>query len=221
MTNMPAGVSADQYDEYVTKYTKPWNDYLIERIHEEIESLEATSKCIVDVGTGTAHTLIEMAKSESFHDFRLIGLDFFEDMVEQAKENIASHGLETRIEVIHGDVHQMNIPDDSVDLVFGRSVIHHWENPGKAYQEIHRILAPGGVCIIHEPSREPSQVALEKFNKLRSEFGISEMSTSEKLTADEVRMQLVEVGLDEVASVYQGEGLSSLGFELRIAKLQS
>lgn len=218
MTNMPAGISADQYDEYVTRFTKPWNDYLIQRLHEEAQSLLSTTKHILDVGTGTARTLIELAKSETFQNYQLIGLDFFADMVEQAKENIARHQLNNKITIIHGDVHEIIISNNSVDLVFGRSVIHHWENPVKAYQEIYRILAPGGVCIIHEPSREPAEMALINFNKLRSEFGISQMSTVEKLTADEVRAQLITAGLGETADVYQGEGLASLGFELRIVK---
>src|SRR3990167_4951838 len=124
MTNLPAEISADSYDEYVNKFTKPWNDYLIKRLEEEANQLICPLKCIVDVGTGTARTLIEIAKIPVFNDCRLIGLDFFADMIAQAQRNVADNGFQDRIKILHDDVHHMNIPDDSVDLVFGRSVIH-------------------------------------------------------------------------------------------------
>lgn len=218
MKNTPAGINAKSYDEYATTYTKPWNIYLMKRIQDEIKSLKHPVKNMLDVGTGTAHTLIDLAQSKNLQQCKLIGIDFFEDMVNEARKNIIKKGLENRIEIIHGDVHEMHIPDNSIDLVFGRSVIHHWENPIKAYKEIYRILTPNGVCIIHEPSREPSIEALENFNKLRSDFGIGEMSLTEKFTASEVKAQVILAGLENQAAIYEGKNVLSLGFELKINK---
>lgn len=83
---------------------------------------------------------------------------------------------------------------------------------------IYRILTPGGVCIIHEPSREPSAEALQQFNDLRHQFGIEEMSLSEKFTVAEIEAQLESANLVNYATVTVGEGLAGLGFELKIVK---
>lgn len=214
----PAGVPAISYDAYVEAFTKPWNDWLIERILTEAKELSRFPQNILDVGTGSARTLIELTKHPEVENVELIGVDFFEDMVEQAKNNVAKHHVSHKIKIIHGDIHALPLPDNHIDLIFGRSVIHHWANPVKAYQEIYRALKPQGVCIIHEPSREPEAAALQKFNDLRQTFGIGPMDQAEKFTAEEVKEQLKQAGLEKVSAVIPGEGIASLGFEVRIEK---
>jgi len=45
---------------------------------------------------------------------------------------------------IVGDIHNLDIPDGSVDAVICRSVLEHVENPIKAVSELRRILRDGG-----------------------------------------------------------------------------
>ncbi len=49
-----------------------------------------------------------------------------------------------------GDVHKMPFPDQSFDVVVGRSILHHLDLP-LAYKEILRVLRPGGRAIFMEP----------------------------------------------------------------------
>jgi hypothetical protein len=59
---------------------------------------------------------------------------------------------------------------------------------------------------------------LQHYNNLRQQFGIREMSISEKFTMYEIEQQLEEANLSKYATVSTGEGLAGLGFELKMVK---
>lgn len=46
------------------------------------------------------------------------------------------------------NLHGLDLPDDSVGFVFCLDTLEHVEYPGKAMEEIHRVLKPGGIVII-------------------------------------------------------------------------
>jgi SAM-dependent methyltransferase len=49
---------------------------------------------------------------------------------------------------IVGDVHDVPRESDSLDTVLATEVLEHCYDPARAVREIHRILRPGGVCIL-------------------------------------------------------------------------
>jgi SAM-dependent methyltransferase len=49
-------------------------------------------------------------------------------------------------------------PDSAFDLVLSSFSMHHWEDPAKAFAEIHRVLRPGGRAIIYDLSRAWTRV---------------------------------------------------------------
>lgn len=217
-TNTPAEIKAADYDVYTDQYTKTWNEHLIRRIYEEAQDLSLGDGQLLDIGTGTARTLIDLAKTGKLQGFKFIGVDYFAEMVDKAKKNVCQDQLENQIAIYHGDVHQLAFPANSVEIIIGRSVIHHWADPIQAYKELFRILKPGGVLIIHEPCKNPSEAALTYFNQQRESMGINEVSLEEKFTREEVLEQLKQAGIEQYSQVIPGEGLYGIGFELLIKK---
>ncbi len=54
-------------------------------------------------------------------------------------------------ERIMGDMSHLPFQDDSFDLIFSHSVIHHCKDLAKLFKEFHRVLRPGGrVVALHE-----------------------------------------------------------------------
>ena len=49
---------------------------------------------------------------------------------------------------IVGDVHDVPRGSDSLDTVLATEVLEHCYDPAQAVREIHRILRPGGVCVL-------------------------------------------------------------------------
>jgi SAM-dependent methyltransferase len=51
-----------------------------------------------------------------------------------------------RLRVLRMDVNDMSFPDASFDFAYCSSVLHHLPDPGKALDEIARVIRPGGVA---------------------------------------------------------------------------
>ncbi len=52
---------------------------------------------------------------------------------------------------IIGDIHNLPFADNSIEAIVCLAVLEHVENPFKACAEIHRVLKPGGFCLITLP----------------------------------------------------------------------
>ncbi|KWK05965.1 SAM-dependent methyltransferase [Burkholderia ubonensis] len=217
-TNTPAEVNADTYDHYVDAFTLEWNRNLVQRVEQELAQRRIASGRLLDVGTGTARTLIELARVPSLAPLGFVGVDYYDDMVQRAEQNVRAEGLGERIEIRAGDVHALPFDDGTFVAVIGRSVVHHWADPIGAYREIFRMLAPGGFALVHEPCSDPDPAALAFFNERRAAANVHPVNLEGKFTVAESVEQLREAGIGEYAHVLKGSGMLAIGFEVLIAK---
>lgn len=99
------------------------------------------NQVIVDLGTGTGKVAEAIDKSGAL----TVGIDYSMEMLAIASQNIKSH-----IIWIHGDSNFIPFPENAVDKVCARMLLHHLVNPSKAILECARILKPGGALFICE-----------------------------------------------------------------------
>ncbi len=52
---------------------------------------------------------------------------------------------------IVGDIHNLPLQSNSVDAILRLDILEHIEDPFKAAKELHRVLKPGGVCLVKTP----------------------------------------------------------------------
>ena len=216
-TSTEADIPSDQYSNFVINATEQYNNHLIYRIREEKRRMNKSSVSILDVGTGTGDLLIKLIQDLDFRDDQLVGVDFSESMIANARKNLQDHDLERSISFQLMDVHQMNFSDNTFDLIVGRSIIHHWADPVKALREIHRVLSPDGMVIIDEPSSAPDSNALAYFNDRRAQIGCIPMVLSDKFTPKQITKFLAQAELPRSA-VTTGQGALAIGYELCIQK---
>ena len=57
------------------------------------------------------------------------------------------------VEYVQADLADTGLPAKSVDLVVSRSVVEHLQHPSEVFQELHRILKPGGRFVFLTPNR--------------------------------------------------------------------
>ena len=97
-------------------------------------------KIIVDIGCG------EGAFSKALADGKrlVIALDIDEGALRRIKSPL--------IERVWEDAHHLPLRESSIDCVLSLSLLEHLENPGKAVEELRRVLSHGGVAVIQLPN---------------------------------------------------------------------
>lgn len=104
-----------------------------------------TKGVCVDAGAGPAYLSIELAK---ITELKIYALDIDPEAIEIARRNIREAGLSERVETVLANVERMPFPDNFADLVISRGSFIFWKNKVRAFQEIWRILKPGGVAFV-------------------------------------------------------------------------
>jgi ubiquinone/menaquinone biosynthesis C-methylase UbiE len=115
---------------------------------------------VLDVGTGTGRTAIQVAKRLTTG--KLVGIDIWDTMElggnspERAYKNAEIEGVKEKVEFRFGNVLEIPFDDSFFDIVTCSSVLNNLageKNRIKALQEILRVLKPEGRCMLLEPLR--------------------------------------------------------------------
>lgn len=107
--------------------------------YQAFTALIPPSMVCADIGTGTGHLLIPLAKLVH----KVIGVDHSEEMLNLAKQKSRDAGLKN-IELREGEIDDLPIADNEVDAAFAGLVLHHAPDPAIAIREMTRIVKPGG-----------------------------------------------------------------------------
>lgn len=111
---------------------------------DNLTSFFGDGRCVVDLGCGSGHLL----RGLSGRFEQRIGLDVSRKRLE-SMGNGDTEGWEFREADLNG---VFPVADASVDAVIANQVIEHILDPVKFICEIHRILRPGGRCVVTTPN---------------------------------------------------------------------
>jgi ubiquinone/menaquinone biosynthesis C-methylase UbiE len=78
-----------------------------------------------------------------------LGLDIDAPAIAEARARCAAPNAEFRV----GDAMKLDLTDASVDVVICSQVYEHVPDPQRMMDEIHRVLAPGGICYFAATNR--------------------------------------------------------------------
>jgi SAM-dependent methyltransferase len=97
---------------------------------------------VLDVGSGSG-TDILVAAIRTGPRGKVIGLDMTDAMIAKAQANVDKTGLKN-IRIVNGEATKIPLDDSSVDVVTSNGVINLVPDKQKAFNEIFRVLKPGG-----------------------------------------------------------------------------
>ena len=107
----------------------------------------------LEIGPGPGYLGLEwLSKTEAT---QLKGLDISSDMVQVAEANATEYGfLTTRASYTVSNARSLPFEAESFDAVFSNGSLHEWESPVLIFNEIVRVLKPGGRYFVSDMRRD-------------------------------------------------------------------
>jgi arsenite methyltransferase len=97
---------------------------------------------VLDLGSGGGFDSF-LAADKVGKEGKVIGVDMTPEMIARAREN-ARKGHYDNVEFVQGDIEDLPLPDASVDVAISNCVINLVPNKRKVFDQLHRVLRPGG-----------------------------------------------------------------------------
>ncbi len=105
-----------------------------------------------DLGCGPGLLVVDLVRQAP--DLHITGIDLSGEMLTKAETCTRQVGLGHRTAFKMGDVAQLPFPDQSLDLVVSTLSLHHWRDPVVVFDEVARVLRPGGAFVIFDLRRD-------------------------------------------------------------------
>jgi ArsR family transcriptional regulator len=146
---------------------------------------------IADLGAGDGSFSLLLAQNAT----KVIAVDSSAKMIEFAREQARRHHVKN-VDYRLGDMEELPIDDESVDLVFFSQSLHHALHPQNAIAEAARILRPGGRIAILD-------LAKHRFEEAREMYADEWLGFSE--TELESMLQYAGFQIPQTSIIYKDE----------------
>ncbi len=182
---------------------------------------------VADIGCGSGATAVLLAQA----GFQVHAIDRVISMLELTARNSLVAGVSDRITTKEGDVHTLNVPSNTYDVVVALGVLPWLHSPHMGLREIARVTRPGGAVVLSadnrwrmahilDPAYHPwiSPVRRAMGNLLRRICGRGFPGSTTLVRMQslaEVDLMLAQAGLEKLRGMTMGFGpLSLLGREV-------
>ncbi|WP_328967725.1 methyltransferase domain-containing protein [Streptomyces sp. NBC_00239] len=155
---------------------------------------------LLDIGCGPGTITADLA--ELVAPGPVTAVDHAEGVLGQARAHAAERGLDT-VEFRVADVHALDFPDDSFDVVHAHQVLQHVGDPVRALREMRRVCRPGGIVAARDADYAamtwyPASPGLERWQRLYD--AVARANGGEPDAGRRLRAWAREAGFTDIAS---------------------
>lgn len=122
----------------------------VERMAEKIAHLKAGTKAL-DIGAGYGGSARHLARAKGYH---VVCLNLSEVQNERNRRLNEEQMLSILVEVVDGSFEELPFSDESFELVWSQDAILHSGNRRRVFEEVNRVLRPGGEFIFTDPMQK-------------------------------------------------------------------
>lgn len=140
--------NCERFEQYMKKYPDLYQD-LASIVEQYIQKND--HPVILDLGVGPGllvHQLYQLIPKA-----RIIGIDPSQQMLNRAKKN-------SDAELKIGSADNIPFENNSIDVIVTRYTLAYWNDANRGFQEINRVLKPGGFFIIESLNKDFSVFSL-------------------------------------------------------------
>ena len=139
--------TAEAFATYMKKFPDLY-EYLAEIVRTNTTE---ERPCIIDLGVGPGLLSVELHRK--IPQAQVIGIDPLMKMLRLAKDNTKKTGF-LDFEPLLGVSEQLPFKNNIVDLIVSRFSLPYWKQPEQSFQEMKRILKPGGRVVLEALNKD-------------------------------------------------------------------
>ena len=136
----------------------------IDEIDEVMKGIDALGKTVLDIGCGCGGAAIHLIKNHGAKS--VLGIDTESLVIQRAEGLAAEHDLSNNTKFRCVKPGPLDIPNESIDLVFSKEVFLHISNKNDLIKDIYRVLKPGGMVAVSDWMRiddNPPSIQMQEY----------------------------------------------------------
>lgn len=161
----------------VTHFTLAFQPSAVARmrfVRRIVESVPSSTANVADLGCGSGAMLCEVLRVRP--TWSGYGLDISETAVNYARRLAAHKDVAARAQFQTGCLMNLPFASRSLDVLIASEVVEHLPNPERVFDELSRVLAPGGLLLVTVPAESHTPAHLHALNSAADLCGLIEQA---------------------------------------------